>query len=192
MRFAMIALTAVLGAASTAALGQQTTETDMTRRTTGEPTMDREGGETISAEEFVKKAGAGGAAEVELGKLASTKATDPEVKAYAEKMVADHTKTNKELMAAAKGKGLDVPQEPDLMHKGMAEKFERQAADQDFDHDFMQQMVRDHKVNVELFQTAANDTTLDPEFRAVAQKALPTLEEHLKQAQELEAKLAEQ
>jgi putative membrane protein len=202
MKIAMIALTAVLGAASTAAVAQTTESTS--RQATGERTMTSErsmeehsmdrhrGGEQISAEEFVKKAGAGGAAEVELSKLASSKATDPEVKAFAQQMVTDHTKTNKELMAAAQAKGIEVPKDPNLLHKGMAEKFKRQSADRDFDHDFMQQMVRDHKANVELFQTAANDTTLDPTFRAVAQKALPTLEQHLEHAQQLEAKLAKE
>src|SRR5690349_12561067 len=116
------------------------------------------GADAISAEDFVDKAGAGGAAEVAMGKLGSEKATNAEVKAYAQKMVADHTKANKELMAAAKSKGLKVPTEPGLMHKGMKEKFEHQSADADFNHDFMQQMVRDHKATVELFQTAANDT----------------------------------
>jgi putative membrane protein len=83
-----------------------------------------------------------------------------------------------------------VPTEPDVMHKGMMEKFERQSADKDFNHDYMQQMVRDHKKVVELFQSAANDTTLDPEMRALAKKTLPTLEQHLADAQKLEAKLA--
>jgi putative membrane protein len=148
------------------------------------------GGDKISAEEFAKKAGAAGVAEVEMGKLGAQKATDAEVKAYAQKMVADHSKANKELMAAAKGKNLEVPTEPDVMHKGMMEKFERQSADKDFNHDYMQQMVRDHKKVVELFQSAANDTTLDPEMRALAKKTLPTLEQHLADAQKLEAKLA--
>lgn len=146
-------------------------------------------GDAISAADFAKKAGAAGAAEVEMGKLGAAKATNAEVKAFAQKMVTDHTKANKELMAAAKSKGLEVPTEPGLMHKAMKEKFEHQSADHDFNHDFMEQMVKDHKDAVELFQTAANDTTLDPEFRALAKKTLPTLEEHLADAQTLEAKL---
>ena len=140
-------------------------------------------------QEFVKKAGAAGAAEVAAGKLGAQKATSPEVKAYAQKMVTDHTKANKELMAAAKSKNLEVPTEPDMMHKGMMEKFERQQADADFDHDFMQQMVRDHEAVVELFQNASTDTGVDAELRGWAKKTLPHLQEHLKEAQALEAKL---
>lgn len=145
----------------------------------------------MDSKEFAKKAGAAGAAEVEAGKLGAEKATNPEVKAYAQKMVADHTKANKELMAAAKSKNIEVPTEPDLLHKGMMEKFERQKADADFDHDFMQQMVRDHEAVVELFQNASTDTNVDAEFRSLAKKTLPTLQEHLKEAKRLEAKLDE-
>lgn len=196
MKVATIALMASLSVVGAAAVAQQT-DTTTPRRTTGESTMNRtmdrdRGGEKISAEEFAKKAGAAGATEVEMGKLGAQKATNPEVKAYAQKMVSHHTKSNKELMAAAKSKGVEVPTEPDLMHKGMKEKFEHQAADADFNHDFMQQMVKDHKAAVELYETAANDTTLDPEFRALAKKTLPTLEEHLADAQQLEAKLAKE
>jgi putative membrane protein len=143
----------------------------------------------ISAEDFVKKAGEAGAAEVAMGKLGSTKATDTEVKAFAQHMVKDHTKANQELMAAAKSKGLKVPSEPGLMHKGMKEKFERQSADADFNHDFMEQMVKDHESTVELFRTASADTTLDPDLRSLAKKTLPTLEEHLADARKLESKL---
>lgn len=196
MKLATIAVIAAFGVVSTAAVAQQT-DPNSSRRT-GQSTMDHagdhagehaRGGEKISAEEFAKKAGAGGATEVEMGKLGAQKATDPEVKAYAQKMVKQHSQANKELMAAAKSKGVEVPTEPDLMHKGMKKKFETQAADEDFNHDFMQQMVKDHKATVELYETAANDTTLDPEFRALARKSLPTLKEHLADAERLEAKL---
>jgi len=147
-------------------------------------------GDKVSAEEFAKKAGAAGVAEVEMGKLGVEKATNADVKAYAQKIVADHTKANKELMAAAKAKNLEVPAEPDMMHKGMMEKFEHQKADTDFNHDYMQQMVRDHKKVIELFQSVANDSTADPDMRALAKKTLPTLEAHLADAQKLETKLA--
>jgi putative membrane protein len=168
MKFSTMLLIAALGTASTVALGA----------------------DAISAADFTKKAGEAGAAEVEMGKLGAAKASNADVKAFAQKMVTDHTKANKELMTVAKGKGLEVPTEPGLMHKGMKEKFDHQSADADFNHDFMQQMVRDHKATVELFQTAANDTTLDPELRALAKKTLPTLQQHLSEAQTLEAKLA--
>jgi putative membrane protein len=147
------------------------------------------GGDKISAEDFVKKAGAAGAAEVAMGKLGAEKATDAEVKAFAQRMVRDHTKANTELAAAANAKGLMAPKEPGLMHKGVSEKFEHQAADADFDHDFMQQMVRDHEAAVELFRTASMDTSMDPDLRTLAKKTLPTLEQHLADAKKLEARL---
>lgn len=143
----------------------------------------------ISAAEFAKKAGAAGAAEVAMGKLGAEKATNAEVQAYAERMVADHTKSNQELMSLAKAKRLEVPTEPDMMHKGMHKKFEMQKADADFNHDFMQQMVKDHEATVALFRSAANDSTLDADLRAMAKKTLPTLEQHLAEARKLEAKL---
>jgi putative membrane protein len=179
------ALAQETGESSTRPAGQSATTGDTTR------TADASGMQRskLSSAEFVKKAGAAGAAEVEAGKLGSKKATNAEVKKYAEHMVNDHTKANKELMAAAKAKNLEVPTEPDMMHKGMMEKFEQQKADADFDHDFMQQMVRDHERVVELFRSASNDTGVDADLRAWAKKTLPTLEAHLKEAQTLEAKL---
>jgi putative membrane protein len=146
-------------------------------------------GDKISADDFVKKAGEAGMAEVAMGKLGETKATSADVKAFAQRMVKDHTKANNELMAAAKTKGLKVPTEPGVMHKAMMEKFEHQSADADFDHDFMQQMVKDHEKAVDLFRTASNDTTLDPELRALAKKTLPTLEDHLAAAKKLDTKM---
>lgn len=143
----------------------------------------------ISADEFVKKAGEAGVAEVEMGKLGAEKATNAEVKAFAQHMVKDHTKANQELMAAAETKGLKVPTEPGLKHKAMKEKFEHQSADADFNKDFMQQMVRDHEAAVDLFKTASGDSTLDPALRSLAKKTLPTLEEHLAEARKLESKL---
>jgi putative membrane protein len=198
-KFAVTAIGACCLTAAAAMAQQQTmpprsdsdsadrTRTESTERTrTADAGMQRS---KLSNAEFVKKAGTAGLAEVAAGKLGSQKATSPEVKAFAQKMVTDHTKANKELMAAAKAKNLEVPTEPDMMHKGMMEKFEHQKADADFDHDFMQQMVRDHEKVVELFEQASTDTGVDSELRSWAKTTLPHLQGHLKEAKALEAKL---
>src|SRR6187402_3719502 len=51
---------------------------------------------------FAVDAANGGMAEVALGKLAQTKATNAKVKEFADMMVMDHSKANDELMALAK------------------------------------------------------------------------------------------
>lgn len=144
----------------------------------------------ISASEFIQKAGAGGLAEVEMGKLGTKKATNSRVRTFAKQIVTDHTKANEELVAAAKGKGA-VPSSRDTMHKSMMDKFQQQEAGKEFDRSYMEQMVQDHKADVELFETAADDSSLDTELRAYAKKTLPTLREHLSQAQTIASKLTD-
>lgn len=183
MRIPTILMMTVIGAASTASMAAEMPAA----RAADEQAKHSE---KITPADFVKKAGAAGAAEVEMGKIGAEKSSNAEVKAFAQKMVTDHTKANKELATLAAGLKLEVPTEPGLIHKGMKEKFEHQSADKDFNHDFMQQMVRDHEAAVELFATAANDSTLDVDLRAFANKTLPTLKKHLADAKKLEAKLA--
>ena len=126
-----------------------------------------------SAQEFVEKAGTSGLAEVEMGELGAQKATNGQVKAFAKRMVADHKKANEELETVIKGKGLQskglqIPSSRSDMHKTTMEKFHQQNAGKDFDRDYMEQMVEDHKTDVELFETAADDVKLDAALRGYA------------------------
>ena len=146
---------------------------------------------SISAKEFVEKAGSGGLAEVEMGELGAKKATNGQVKTFAKRIVTDHTKANAELLAVIKGKGLEVPSSRDTMHKAMMEKFQQQDAGKDFDRDYMEHMIKDHKTDVELFETAADDAKLDSNLRGYAKKTLPTLRDHLNQAQAIAGKLSD-
>jgi putative membrane protein len=125
-----------------------------------------------------------------MGKLASQKATDSQVQALASKLVADHSKANEELKAVASVKNLEVPTSAGVMHKAMMEKFQHQSGGKEFDEDFAEQMVKDHKNAVELFEKAAGDASLDADLRTFAKKTLPTLREHLKTAQTLDSKLS--
>lgn len=146
---------------------------------------------SASAKEFVEKAGTSGLAEVEMGELGTQKAKNSQVKAFAKRMVEDHTKANHELLTASKGKGVQVPSSRTAMHKATVEKFQQQDAGKNFDRDYMEQMVEDHKADVELFETAADDEKLDLDLRSYAKRTLPTLQDHLKEAQTIKSKLAD-
>lgn len=141
--------------------------------------------------EFVEKAGTSGLAEIEMGDLGVKKAKNGQVKAFAKQMVEDHTKANQELQTAIKGKGVQVPSSRTDMHKATVEKFQQQDAGKTFDRDYMAQMVEHHKAAVELFETAADDEKLDLDLRGYAKRTLPTLRDHLKQAQTIESTLTQ-
>lgn len=130
---------------------------------------------------FIEKAAVGGMAEVELGKLAEQKAADPQVKAFAQRMVQDHTKANQELMELARSKGVTPPATLDRGHRRDADKLAKlQGAA--FDREFMKHMLDDHKETVEDFEKAARSAN-DPELKDFAARTLSTLQEHKQIAQ---------
>ncbi len=175
MKSSPILVALFLGAAGSASIAQTTD--DSTRQ-------------SISPSEFVEKAGAGGLAEVEMGELGMQKATSGQVKAFAKRVVTDHTKANEQLVTAIKGKGLEVPSSRSATHKAMMDSLREAKAGKEFDRDYMEQMVQDHQSDIALFETAADDTKLDAVLRAYAKNTLPTLRDHLKQAQTIESKLS--
>lgn len=138
---------------------------------------------------FLKQAAQNGHAEVESSKLAVTKASNTQVKGFAQQMVDDHTKANEELAALAASKGVDVPKEPSVAQKAKM-KMLSSADGANFDKRYADAMgVAAHQDTVKLFQKAAASAT-DPDVKAFAAKSLPTLQHHLQMAQELKATTA--
>jgi putative membrane protein len=131
---------------------------------------------------FVKKAAMDGLTEVQLGKIAASKAQDPKVKQFAEQMVTDHSKANEELASIAKQKGLTVPTELDAEHQSMIQSLNAKSG-KAFDAAYSEHMDADHAKAVALFQGAI--TGSDPELAAFAKKTLPTLEQHKQMAKRL-------
>jgi len=136
---------------------------------------------------FVRDAAAADKAEVALGTLAGSHASSPAVKAFGQKMVDDHTKAYDELAQVASGKGVMVPTEPTGAQKRTAARLAKLSGPQ-FDKEFAAVMVSDHKKAIALFQHEATNGR-DADLKALASKTLPTLQEHLKMAQQLDADL---
>jgi putative membrane protein len=124
-------------------------------------------------------------AEVEAGKLAQSKAQRDEVKKFASHMVDDHGKLLQELQTFAEGKGTKLPDSPSIKHKAVAKKLEM-TKESSFDHEYMEQMVKDHQEAMKLGETIAKNAQ-DPDLKAAAQKAGPHVKEHLQMAQQLAA-----
>jgi putative membrane protein len=111
-----------------------------------------------------------------VAKLAIDKAQAPEVKQFARRMLADHTKANTELKRIAEKKNLPIPTQLDAEHQAQIEKLSSLSG-ADFDKEYMAMMVDDHKDAVELFKKQA-DKGSDPDLKGFAMKTLPTLERH--------------
>ena len=135
---------------------------------------------------FATEAAQGGVAEVEMGQLALQKATSPEVKQFAQRMVSDHTQANQELMLLAKSEGMDLPFQVDAKHKSAMERLQGMYGTA-FDTAYMQSMVQDHEWDVADFQKEAQSGS-DSGLKAFAQKFLPVLQQHLQMAQSVISK----
>jgi len=134
---------------------------------------------------WMEKVARAGAAEVQAGKLAATKASNPEVRALAEQMAADHAKANEELKSIASSKGITLPEEPDRAHKREYAKLEKLTAGSRFDEEYLARPgVIDHKDAVALFKKGSKDLQ-DADIKAFADKTLPTIQHHYEMAQKL-------
>lgn len=136
---------------------------------------------------FMHEAAAGGMAEVELGRLAADKASNPDVKQFGQRMVDDHGKANDELKSLASQKSVTLSLTPEAAQKATQARLSKLSGDA-FDRAYMQDMVKDHDKDVAAFKRAST-TAADAELKAWAAKTLPTLEEHQKQAKSINAKL---
>ncbi len=143
---------------------------------------------TLSAsdQKFMKEAAQGGAAEVELGQLALQKAESPDVKAFGQRMVDDHTKANDQLKQVASEKGVTLPTQPDAKDTAEKARLEKMSGAQ-FDKAYMNYMLADHKKDVADFQKEASHAN-DPDVKNFAQTTLPTLQSHLQQAESITPK----
>ncbi|MDB5229890.1 MAG: outer membrane protein-like protein [Chitinophagaceae bacterium] len=118
--------------------------------------------------------------EIAASRMALKNATLKEVKAFANMMIADHTKMGAEVKALAKKKNIAVP---DSLDHDKAEEIRNNTKKGiDFDRDYMDQMVSDHKDAQDLFQKAS-DKSNDPDVKKLFSDGLPKIQHHLQEAQ---------
>ena len=199
---------------------------------------------TSDDQEFVQKAAMAGRLEVQHGKMAASKASNAQVKAFGSMLVKDHTAANQQLMGIAKKMNITVAEDQRTVtnqaspaggssasttadtksgasrttksgttgttgasggvattgeardrqsgaaHAGATQQMEpwMSGTGAAFDRGFLEAQVKMHQDAIALFEKEANGGS-DSDLKAFAQKQLPALRNHLKQAQDLQAKL---
>ena len=143
--------------------------------------------QSSSDNEFVTKAAGGGLAEVQLGQLAAQKASNPDVKQFAQKMVDDHSRANDELKNVASQKNVTLPTDLPPEEQQLRDRLQNMSG-QEFDRTYMRHMVQDHAKDVAEFQREATRGQ-DNDVKQFASKTLPVLQQHLKMARQVAGKV---
>jgi putative membrane protein len=173
--------------------------------TSGE--LEQEHGSSADARHFSQQAGMAGLTEVTLGKLAQERAQSPEVKAFADMMVRDHSKSGAELKQIVSRFNVDMPTTLDAEHQKLFDRLNALKG-AEFEREYMKAMVDGHRKVKSLVAsrvetgahrdahgatgtsgTAAADTKLDAGVNQWAAASLPRVGHHLEQAEAISAKL---
>lgn len=156
---------------------------------------------TPDATQFRAKATASDAFEVLSSRIAKTHATDPDIKMFADMMIADHTKSTNDLIALG---GISKASLEMKMNAGPDGKFAANAlidsdhanelnslnskSNDDFNKTYIADQVKGHEEAVSLLEDYAKNGD-NAKLRDFAKKILPTVKEHLAKAQGLQKKL---
>jgi putative membrane protein len=142
---------------------------------------------TDDDKKFLAKAAQSDVNEIKLSELAEQKATNPAVKAFAHKMVVEHTKMSASMKPFADSWGITPPTNMDDDHQKEYDKLNGLSG-ADFDKEYIDQMVTDHTHALDAFTSEAKDTK-DAKFRAAVLKGKTMVAAHKNMAYDLKKKL---
>jgi putative membrane protein len=123
-----------------------------------------------------------------LGKMAEERSQNSEVRDYGKMLVKDHNDALQKLVELMNKNGMPQPSGLPEVRSEAINKLQTLSGPA-FDKEFIGMMVENHQKAVEAFQREQNSAQ-NPDVRDYAKNVLPTLEKHLKEAQEIQSKLA--
>jgi putative membrane protein len=130
--------------------------------------------------------------EIDAGKLAESKATNPAVKAFARDMVTDHTTLLNQGNALAKK--LNVTPQPAAtdsiaaMNKQVAQTLQQEPKGTKFDSAYVNNQVLGHQNTLDLVKRA-QDQAQNAELKTLLQNAQPVIQRHLDRIKDIQGKL---
>lgn len=139
--------------------------------------------------DFATKASAANQAEIQFGELAVDRATNDSVVAFAERMIEDHTRAQRQLDSIADNSNLTIPDSMDTAHRTLFTALSRLNGFS-FDSAYIHNQVIDHQNTRDLLSKQVDDGNLD-RLVDYARKQLPIVTRHHEAALGLRDTLAE-
>ena len=168
----------------------QSQPTDPVESKTGELNQAKTGGPVkIGAKEAecVMMFGSGNAGEIRLAELALKNAESQDVKDFAKMMITDHSKANDELSQVAKNHNIDFPPAPPAADVEMSKTL-LDLKGAEFDKKYMGEVVTGHTNDLAAYKKAKGEVK-DHLLKEYVDQTEPIVAEHLKKAQQIDAKL---
>jgi putative membrane protein len=125
--------------------------------------------------------------EVQAGQLASTKATNPSVKAYGQSMVTEHTAAQAELTKIAADLRVDLPSSVDAEQRAILQ-YLSSLNGYTFDTAYMSSQVKGHQKTLAIFQTELASGS-HPQVRNYASAKVGHIQMHLDSAVRIRVRL---
>lgn len=132
-----------------------------------------------SAKSFIKQAFRDNQAEIDLGRVGSTKAQNPELKSFSQQIEQDHTQANQQLQPLAQKYG--VQEQQSMLREHEVNKFEKEQPGPEFDKKFATEMLKTHQKAITAFERASTKLR-ETDVKQYAETMLPKLREHLQHA----------
>jgi putative membrane protein len=102
------------------------------------------GADVKSDRDFVRDIAVKHMAEIEMGRVALQKSTNPEIKSFAQRMIDDHTSAAEALKTAVSGQALDWPAQLDDKHGKIVDELTKKQG-VEFDRDLLKAMIEGHQ-----------------------------------------------
>jgi len=125
----------------------------------------------------------------DLAQLGADKATNPDVKAFARRLLDDHNKMEADLTQLVKEKKIGVATGTNKEHRDKLAELKKTGQGKDFDRKFLQLVAEQHDKELKHLEGCSKDNAFDGACKTVAEKALPVVRKHLEEARDLLKKI---
>jgi putative membrane protein len=137
----------------------------------------------LTDQQFVDFAAQTDMTEAHMGQVAQDQAQSQGVKDYGQTLNTDHTADYNQLTAAATKANLTVPKGLDAVHEKMIAPMAKLKGAA-FDRQFTRNMITGHEAALAIYKREA-DNAQNADLKAYASAAIPVLQKHLTDAQDL-------
>jgi putative membrane protein len=142
---------------------------------------------SVSDQEFLDKALLSGLMEVQTSGIVITKSQNEEVRGFAQKMISDHSRANKEMKELGRENNVALTGGTSIEQQNEMNELSKLSGAA-FDKEYVKRMVAAHEKDVAEFQKQA-DIGTNADLKKFAAENLPKLKMHLEMIKDIQGKL---